>query len=158
MLKAFEQVVSHTLDELEAEHVIDAEHDNENYDELAELVRGRIGNFHEWKSTKRRLRGVGTAVEGLEIQLEQALPRGDSIQGPFRLVSSPVDAARRIRTHFGDVASFNQYRSIQTALARSGPNHTDEVRSILMEHFPSEHNRSVIENNLFHQDNWSPID
>ena len=120
MLKAFEQVVSHTLDELEAEHVIDAEHDNENYDELAELVRGRIGNFHEWKSTKRRLRGVGT--------------------------------------HFGDVASFNQYRSIQTALARSGPNHTDEVRSILMEHFPSDHNRSVIENNLFHQDNWSPID
>ena len=158
MLKAFEQRVSDTLDALEDEGLVNPHEDTEDYDELADLVRERIGNFHEWKATKRRLRGVGEAVKGLEIEMQDDLPRGERIEGPFRLVSNPVDAARQIRTHFGDVATFNQYRVIQTALARSGLNHTNEVRSVIMQHFNNDATLSNIEKNLFHIDNWTPIE
>lgn len=158
MLKAFEQQVSDTLDALEDEGLVNPHEETENYDELADLVRGRIGNFHEWKASKRRLRGVGGGVKGLEIEMQDELPRGERIQGAFRLVSSPVDAARQIRTHFGDVATFNQYRVIQTALARSGLNHTDEVRSVIMQHFHDDATLSILEKNIFHIDNWTPID
>ena len=50
MLKAFEQRVSDTLDALEDEGLVNPHEDTEDYDELADLVRERIGNFHEWKA------------------------------------------------------------------------------------------------------------
>ena len=118
MLKAFEQKVSDTLDALEDEGLVNPHEETENYDELADLVRGRIGNFHEWKASKRRLRGVGEGVKGLEIEMQDELPRGERIQGAFRLVSSPVDAA-------SNTYSFRRRGHIQsvprhtTALARS---------------------------------------
>lgn len=158
MLKAFETNVSNTLEAMENEGLINPHVDDGDYDHLADMVRERIGNFHEWKASKRHLRGVGAGVKDIEIRMENDLPRGNTLQGAFRLVSNPVDAARLIREQFGDIATYNQYRSIQMALAKSGLNHTDEVRSILMEHFPSDDHLSTIEAHLFHNDNWTPID
>lgn len=158
MLKAFESTVSDTLEAMENEGLVDSHTDDSDYERLADMVRERIGNFHEWKASKRHLRGVGDGVKDIEIRMEDDLPRGDTLHGAFRLVSNPVDAARLIRKQFGDIATHNQYRTIQMALAKSGPNHTDEVRSILMEHFPSDEHVSTIEAHLFHNDNWTPVD
>lgn len=157
MLKFYESRVAHVLEQLEQEGVI---HESDtNYEDMAGLVRDRIGNFNAWKRSKRRLRGVGEAVKGIEIELMDALPEsGESIEGRFRLRSDPVEAARLVQTHFGDVATHNQYRAIQSAIAKSGPNHTDEVRSTLMKHFTEDHNIAVIEDELFHLDNWEPVE
>lgn len=157
MLKFYESKVAHVLQQLENEGTI--HEDDTNYEDMANLVRERIGNFNSWKISKRRLRGVGQAVKGIEIELMDALSEsGESIEGAFRLRSDPVEAARLVQTHFGDIATHNQYRAIQSAIAKSGPNHTDEVRNTLLEHFPEDHNIAVIEDQLFHLDNWEPVE
>lgn len=158
MLRAFEKHVTNTLLELENENLIGPPIETDDYHQLAELVRERIGNFDEWKATKRHLRGVSGPVKGIEIRMESDIPHGKMLQGPFSLVSSPVDAARRLREQFGNIASHNTYRIIQAAIAKSGSNHTDAVRDIIMEHFPSEENVDIIQSNLFHVDMWTPIE
>ena len=154
MLQAFENVVAGVLDQLEKDEIRNEEN-KIDYDALAKMVKERVGNFTEWKATKLHLKGVGEAVKGLEIRMEAPLPRGNTLHGPFRLVSNPVHAARHLRTHFGDVASHNQYRVIRAALAKSGLNHTDDVRETLRKYI-DEDQYDIIEEKLFHNSNWVP--
>ena len=158
MLKAFEKQVASILYELEKENIISTPNEEEDYMHMANLVRERIGNFNEWKSSKRHLRGVGGVVDGIEICMEEDIPHGTMLKGPFRLVSSPVDAARRLREQFGNIASHNSYKIIQAAIAKSGINHTNAVRATIMEHFPADENVDVLESNLFHIDLWTPVE
>lgn len=157
MLRFYESKVAAVLSDLESEGII---HElDTNYEDMAGMVRERIGNFNEWKVQQRRFKGIGNAVKGLEIELMGALSEdAEHVEGAFRLRSDPVEAARHIRTHFGDAASYNQYRAIRACLAKSGPNHTEQVRSTLMEHFSSEEDMQTIESQLFHLDNWEPLD
>lgn len=158
MLPAYEKIVSTTLQEMENEQVIGPPREDDDYSALAQLVKERIGDFDEWKSTKRHFRGAQGVVKDIEIYMEDEIPPGTLLQGPFRLVSNPVDAARKLRDQIGDTASHNAYKILQAAIARSGPNHTDDVRKIFMEHFPAEQNIDILEQNLFHHRMWTPIE